>query len=156
PSTARWRLWESPLSPPLSWTSEACSREWGGAFLCYLGAKTFFAAPATDLAKAKDSRGLWSAYASTFFLTITNPMTILAFMSGFPGLGLAAGRYNAASGIVLVTAVFVGSGIWWLMLSTGAGALRRFIGTNALRWINRLSGCIIVAFGVLALVALFR
>src|SRR5262249_52172279 len=49
----------------------------GGAFLCYLGAKTFFAAPATDPAKAKDSRGLWSAYASTFFLTITNPMTIL-------------------------------------------------------------------------------
>jgi threonine/homoserine/homoserine lactone efflux protein len=48
----------------------------GGLFLCYLGLRTFFTKTA-DKAPSVKSTGLASAYLSTFFLTITNPMTIL-------------------------------------------------------------------------------
>ena len=54
----------------------------GGLFLCYLGLKTFLLDPATQTAPVQGSgsvSGLVGAYASTFFLTLTNPMTIFTF-----------------------------------------------------------------------------
>src|SRR3990172_2905035 len=52
----------------------------GGAFLCYLGAKTFLSAPAERPAEARGG-GLLAAYASTLALTLTNPTTILSFVA---------------------------------------------------------------------------
>ncbi|HEX9370073.1 MAG TPA: LysE family transporter [Roseiflexaceae bacterium] len=60
----------------------------GGLFLCYLGVKTLLARPAERPASA-GGVGLVGAYASTFFLTLTNPLTIFAFLGVFAGLGLA-------------------------------------------------------------------
>jgi threonine/homoserine/homoserine lactone efflux protein len=73
----------------------------GGVFLCYLGLKTFLAKPAEQAASAKGS-GLAGAYGSTFFLTLTNPMTIISFAAIFAGLGLASTSGNYASAGVLV------------------------------------------------------
>jgi threonine/homoserine/homoserine lactone efflux protein len=125
----------------------------GGLFLCTLGLKTFFAPPAQEGASVK-GKGLAAAYASTFMLTLTNPMTILAFAAIFAGLGVGTtgGNYPAAG--VLVTGVFAGSAIWWLFLSGAVGLFRRSISPAGMRWINRISGLIITAFGVAALVSL--
>ena len=62
----------------------------GGAFLCYLGARTFLAKPAQRTASATGS-GLLGAYASTLVLTLTNPMTIFSFAAVFAGLGVGPG-----------------------------------------------------------------
>lgn len=125
----------------------------GGLFLCYLGIKTLLSKPAEQAAVAKGS-GLLSAYASTFFLTVTNPMTIISFAAIFAGLGLASstGSYTAAG--VLVAGVFLGSALWWLLLSGGVGLLRDRFSTAGLLWVNRISGIIITGFGVLALVSM--
>src|SRR6202040_3901194 len=48
----------------------------GGLFLCYLGVRTFIGKPAVRAANVQ-AGGLLSAYLSTLFLTLTNPMTIL-------------------------------------------------------------------------------
>ena len=124
----------------------------GGAFLCYLGVKTFLARPAERGAAA--GGGLAGAYVSTFFLTLTNPTTILSFAAIFAGLGLggAAGSYAAAAALVL--GVFLGSALWWLILSGGVAPLRAQFGASGLRWINRLAGVIIAGFGALALLSL--
>src|ERR1700754_1732491 len=42
----------------------------GGLFLCYLGVRTFRSHPA-EAANAASSGGLFAAYSSTFFLTLT-------------------------------------------------------------------------------------
>ncbi len=55
----------------------------GGLFLCYLGIKTFLATPTPRAATGEKTRHL-EAYGSTLFLTITNPLTILAFAQYFP------------------------------------------------------------------------
>jgi putative LysE/RhtB family amino acid efflux pump len=55
----------------------------------------------------------------------------------------------------LVAGVFSGSALWWLLLSGGVGLLRVKIPTEALCWINRLSGCIIFAFGLYAIAQSF-
>lgn len=122
----------------------------GGLFLCYLGVKTFLSKPADQAAHAKGT-GLLGAYASTFFLTVTNPITILSFAAVFAGLGLANTRGNYGTAAVLVLGVFLGSAIWWLLLSGGVSLLRERFTTTALQWVNRISGVIIIGFGLFAL-----
>ena len=122
----------------------------GGLFLCYLGLKTFLATPAEEPAVARDG-GLLGDYASTFFLTLTNPMTILSFTAIFAGLGIGSAAGNYASAALLVLGVFTGSALWWLILSGGVSMFRTKLGVTSLRWVNRISGMIIVGFGLLAL-----
>lgn len=125
----------------------------GGVFLCYLGIKTLLAKPVgqSPPAKRTDYAG---AYASTFFLTLTNPMTILSFGAIFAGLGLvsASGDYTSAG--VMVLGVFIGSGLWWIILSGGVGMFRKSLNIKRLRWINRISGAIIIGFGLLSFLSL--
>lgn len=125
----------------------------GGLFLCYLGLRIFLATPAERAASA-DGGSLVGAYASTFALTLTNPLTILSFAAVFAGLGLGntGGNYAAAS--FLVAGVFLGSALWWAALSGGVGLFRGRLSQSGLRWLNRVSGTIIVAFGVVALLSL--
>jgi threonine/homoserine/homoserine lactone efflux protein len=63
----------------------------GGAFLCYLGLRTWLSKPAEKPAEARGS-GLASAYSSTLLLTLTNPTTILSFVAVFAGFGLGVAR----------------------------------------------------------------
>ena len=123
----------------------------GGVFLCYLGVRTLLASPAQNVALAQ-GQGLLGAYAATFFLTLTNPMTILSFAAIFAGF--VRTRSDLASSVMLVLGVFAGSVAWWLSLSTGVGQLRARFDLNAMQWVNRISGIIILAFGVLVLLNL--
>jgi threonine/homoserine/homoserine lactone efflux protein len=122
----------------------------GGCFLVYLGLKTLWSRP-IERTVSMEKRSLFGAYTSTFLLTLT---TMLTFVGVFAGVGLGAQTTRSyALAAVLVLGVFLGSALWWLLLSTGVGALRvRF---NApLRWVNRISGGVLVVFGVLALLSL--
>jgi len=127
----------------------------GGIFLCYLGVKTFLAKPAVEAALAKGS-GWIGAYASTFFLTLTNPMTILSFATIFAGLGIVSvdGSYVAAG--VLVFGVFLGSALWWLLLCSGISWFSTKFNLRGLRWVNQIAGVLIMAFGLVALFSLYR
>ncbi|WP_449420263.1 LysE family translocator [Phormidium nigroviride] len=122
----------------------------GGIFLCYLGITTFLAKPAQSAAEAT-GKGLIGAYASTFFLTVTNPLTILSFAAIFAGLGVASAGSNYLDSGILVLGVFLGSAIWWLLLSTGVSILRKKFDDRSLIWINKISGLIIIIFGIIAL-----
>jgi len=125
----------------------------GGGFLCYLGLKTFFTSPLKQSSSLK-GRGLISAYISTFFLTLTNPITILSFMAIFAGLGVGSMSKGYIPAGLLVAGVFIGSALWWLFLSKGVGLLGKKFNLAGLRWTNRISGIIITTFGVLALLSL--
>jgi len=127
----------------------------GGLFLCYLGLKTYLSRPAEGPAYA-EGEGLVGAYISTFFLTLTNPMTILAFTAVFAGLGIgsATGDYRAAA--LLVLGVFSGSAAWWLILSGGVSLFRSKFTPQALGWVSKAAGIVILGFGVLAILSLRR
>ncbi len=130
----------------------------GGAFLLYLGLRTFRERPAERGAAIGEAShgGLARAYSSTFLLTITNPTTILSFAAIFAGLGLVGESAGYASATVLVLGVFTGSALWWLLLSGGVSLFRSKLGLGALRWANRVSGTIIFGFGVAALLSVLR
>ncbi len=121
----------------------------GGGFLCFLGLKTLLAKPVEQPASARGT-SLIGAYASTFFLTLTNPMTIISFVAIFAGLGLASTNRNYTSAGGLVMGVFIGSSLWWLLLSYGVGIFREKFTHHGLLWVNRISGIIIFGFGLIA------
>lgn len=123
----------------------------GGVFLCYLGVKTFFSQPANSAAQA-GHRSLLNAYGSTFFLTLTNPLTILSFAAIFAGLGLVKVQSGYSSAASTVIGVFLGSSFWWVSLSTVVHIIRARFRPAGLHWVNRVSGLIILGFGVFALI----
>ncbi len=126
----------------------------GGMFLCYLGVRTLVATPKETTTSSRRQR-IASAYASTFMLTLTNPMTILSFVAIFAGLGVASGvDFDRAT--MLVIGVFAGSAAWWLLLSTGTAMLRSKLSDTSMRLVNHVSGSIIVAFGIYAIATAFR
>jgi threonine/homoserine/homoserine lactone efflux protein len=125
----------------------------GGLFLLYLGIKTLLTKPTQDAALIK-GRSLLGMYASTYMLTLTNPMTILSFVAIFAGLGLDDATGNYVSAAMLVLGVFIGSALWWLMLSAVVSVLRARFSVAGMRWVNLASGLIITSFGLFALVSL--
>jgi threonine/homoserine/homoserine lactone efflux protein len=134
-------------------SQQAWIRLIGGLVLCYLGLKTLIAAPAARAA-ASGGRTMLGAYASSVALTLANPPTILSFAAIFAGLGLGTLQRGPAAAALLVLGVFVGSALWWVILSSAVALVRTRVTTCALRWINRLSGALLVAFGILALASL--
>ena len=130
----------------------------GGLFLAYLGVRTILTKPpgqtVTSITGIKTT-GFASAYASTFLLTLTNPLTILSFVAIFAGLGVGSEKNNFFSALLVVCGVFLGSLVWWLILTRGISLLRNRFTPRWLLWMNRISGGIIMTFGVLALLSLF-
>lgn len=122
----------------------------GGIFLLYLGVRTFFSRPAEVAAETRRS-GLFGAYLTTFFLTLTNPMTILSFILVFGGLGLGNSNGDYLSASLMVVGVFLGSAAWWLTLSAGVGLLREKFTSSHMTRVNRVAGALIFVFGILAL-----
>jgi len=126
----------------------------GGLFLCYLGIRVFISQPSGPAEVRRG--GLLSTYISTLFLTLANPMTILSFAAVFAGFGLGTAPDYPDAG-ALAAGVFIGSALWWLLLSNGVALFRSRVGSGWMRVINRLSGGIIMAFGLYSLsIVLFR
>jgi len=127
----------------------------GGLFLIYLGLRTILTKPAERAAVLKNkTNGYLGAYASTFLLTLTNPLTILSFAAIFAGIGVGSASKSVFSATAVVLGVFSGSTLWWIILTSGISLLRKKITPQWLLWINRISGMIITLFGVLALLTL--
>lgn len=132
----------------------------GGLFLVYLGIKTLLTLPPERAAVVTATNGdssriatLLRAYTSTFLLTMTNPLTILSFTAIFAGLGIAGTNKSYLTATLVVTGVFCGSALWWVILTEGISLLRARFTPRWMLWLNRISGCIIAAFGIVALVS---
>src|SRR5918912_1797917 len=93
----------------------------GGALLVVLAIRTIAARPGA-VAETTDRPGLPAAFASIFGLTLTNPMTILSFARVFAAAGLAG--HGGAEAALLTLGVFLGSLLWWVLLTAVVARLR--------------------------------
>jgi len=127
----------------------------GGIFLIVLGTRTFFVHPHLEEAPPDTAYSLVGVTATTFFLTITNPATMLGFIAIFGGVaGLTVTQEDYASAGILVASVFAGSVIWWLVIATLASLFRHRMNDRILDVVNKGSGIMIALFGVAVLVQL--
>lgn len=129
----------------------------GGAFLLYLGWKIFLTKINTQ-PKDVAHLSLSNDFLSTFFLTITNPMATISFLATFASFRIsdiensyfeASGSYFKAS--ILVLGIFLGSAIWWLLVSEGVTLFRKKISIKVMKLINRVAGLIIMGCAIIIL-----
>ncbi len=126
----------------------------GGVFLVILAVRTIRTPAPTREAAVTERPGLLGAFLSIYGLTMTNPMTILSFAGIFAGLGLSGG--TAAEAALLTLGVFLGSGAWWLGLTAVVARVRSRLTPAVLVWINRVSGTVLLAFGIVAIAVALR
>lgn len=139
--------------------NEAWLRGLGGIVLLAMGIATMRHRPRTvgDPVTADREHKVATHFhyaTSSFAITVFNPITVMAFGAAFAGRNLAGVGASLPDAALLVGAVFCGALAWWGILCTAAASMRaRFTGTG-LRWLSRISGAVILGFGVVALVSL--
>lgn len=130
---------------------ETAFRLVGGAFLLVMAIRMLRQRPAGNAENASPvdhAGGLIRGFFSTFFLTATNPITIVAFLGIFAFFGIGSRGLDQEMAMMLVLGVFVGSSVWWLSLAAMAGAFRKQLAEGGLTAVNRMSGVLLLAFGL--------
>lgn len=126
----------------------------GGLFLVLAGARALLSREVPEPEPLAGER-LFGAFASAFALTITNPISILAFAAIFAKVGLDR---DATFGViaVMIAGVFAGSALWWLGLTAGIVNLKRRARRFRFAALNLISGAILAlsGLGLLAAAAL--
>ncbi|MEQ8175175.1 MAG: LysE family transporter [Syntrophomonadaceae bacterium] len=117
-----------------------------GVFFVIMGVRSLSTRPNTETQDPGTARR-WGLFVSSFFLTLSNPMTFLAFAAVFAGLGLSA-AHHGPSALMLMAGVAAGSAGWWLLLCTLVQFFHTRLNENHIRYINCLTGAIIMVIGV--------
>lgn len=94
-------------------------------------------------------KGLIGAYASTFFLMLANPLPILVFGAVFTALGVHRWEGDDLAIILFLVGVFLGSVSWAPILVTLVRISGSHVSSSHLKFLNRVSGAIIIGFGAL-------
>jgi len=134
----------------------ATQRVWlslvGGGLLLFLGIRTF-RAKRKDPILPFENKKLLGSYVSAFFLALTNPLTIFAFVAIFAVFGLGH-KLIIISAFILVLGIFIGTSLWFLTLSYIATIFRKKLNSVGFRWVNRVAGILIMLSGVAAFISL--
>ncbi|WP_246704494.1 LysE family translocator [Rhizobium sp. P32RR-XVIII] len=120
----------------------------GGIVLIVLGIRDLMTPPAE--AVEVGARNFFRTVVSTFLLAISNPGAFLSFGGLFAGLGLVNGN-TVTETAAIVTGVFFGAMVWWTALSAAVNLARDRISSDLTLLIRRISGGLIIAFGVVVL-----
>jgi threonine/homoserine/homoserine lactone efflux protein len=121
----------------------------GGALLFFLGMKTFRAQPKDPKLKISGS-GRLRSYFTVVVLTLTNPLTIFAFIAVFAAFGLGDGL-SFFSAVVLVAGVFIGACLWFFLLTSGTILFRKKLDLVGLKWVNKIAGILIIISGFIVI-----
>lgn len=131
----------------------------GGIFLIAVGLKIYFDNPIRQIRQRRQGRvsktGLLGDYLSLFFLTVSNPITVVVFMAVFAGMSVFGESSSLLGEVLVVAGVLLGGGIWWYTLSTLVNIFRRKFRLRVLVTINRVSGMIIAILGALVILSAF-
>ena len=131
----------------------------GGIFLLCIGLKIYFDNPIRQIRQRRQGRvsktGLLGDYLSLFFLTVSNPITVVVFMAVFAGMSVFGESSSMLGELLVVMGVLLGGGVWWYTLSTLVNIFRKKFRLRVLITINRVSGLVITILGALVILAAF-
>lgn len=117
-----------------------------GIFLLYLGISFFLKKTHYSRGQSTYKKSIGKTFVATFFLTLTNPMTMLSFLGIMSALEIEATKKLEVA--TLIIGVLIGSALWWIGLVTVVSLTARRLSENTLNYINRISGIIIIGFAV--------
>lgn len=93
-----------------------------------------------------DGVRLARAYLSAIALGLTNPLTVILFLAALHAFS------TQAAAAPLIAGVFVGSAIWWTMLSTVVASARSRLTPRMLSLSSRFASLILLGLGTMMLV----
>lgn len=131
---------------------ESLFRLCGGGFMLAVAWRAVRAGLAQP-ARARDASTWIAAFGTGVALTITNPVTIFAFVAVFAGFGLGGQLGDEIDAATIVLGVFLGSAAWWLLLSSGIAYVRHRIDEPLLLKINRTAAAGLALFGGWAVIS---
>jgi threonine/homoserine/homoserine lactone efflux protein len=123
----------------------------GSAFLLWLAYRTWRTAVPEQAAEASGGADLLRCFGGTFVLTLSNPATILSFVAVF---GTLAGSLAVASPWTMIAGVWLGSALWWWLLSALVGRLRERFDRRWHQRVNLASALVLSGFALWQLAAL--
>ncbi len=97
------------------------------------------------------SSNLFSDFISIFLLTFSNPLVIGVFLAFFTGI-TGADETSFLSLVFILIGIFLGALLWWLCLTISVSIFRHKFRFRNLFWINKITGLVILIFGIGGLV----
>lgn len=122
----------------------------GGCMILVMGLQLFLRKQDKEISK-KQGEGNGRMFLSSFAVGITNPAAILTFLFAFSYFGII-GKTKVLQGIQLVTGVFIGTFLWWWMLSASVVFLKKKTGNSGFRYMDQLFGTILLLFGTVVFI----
>jgi threonine/homoserine/homoserine lactone efflux protein len=130
-------------------------RALGGIILIILGYMIFMSNPINQLRRHKTKKSSYLGdFISSFFITITNPLTVVVFGVAFTSVGLNEG-HSLQSVILILAGVFFGALFWWMGLTFLVNVFRSKIRLRNLWWINKITGVLVAIFGFVVFISIF-
>lgn len=125
--------------------------------LLFLGFKIFFTNPVTQIRKQATRKysGVFEDFVSVFFLTLSNPLTIIFFGASIAALGIFETEHTLITQLLIVAGVFLGAAFWWFSITGIVNLFRHKFRLKQLWWMNKLSGGIIIFLTLLAAIGLY-
>ncbi|MCK5823580.1 MAG: LysE family transporter [Bacteroidales bacterium] len=129
----------------------------GISVLLALGLKMFFSNPVKQykINQRKQKKGIFGDYISTFFLTISNPLTVIFYGTAYAALGLIGDSGSEGSSYLLIAGIFLGATLWWYFLTSVVNVYRHKFRLKVIWHINRASGIAIIALSCIAIFQFF-
>ncbi len=118
-----------------------------GLVLIGVGAKVFLSVP-KEPCENGEHEPYSRDYLSMLAITLANPLTILFFIVVLPGFGIVLGGTSLVTSLEFVIGIFSGSVLWWVILCGAVASVRTRLNVHNLHLINRISGVLIVVFGI--------
>ena len=118
----------------------------GGALVMVMGIRLFVRKGETDVLQSQASRGV-QMFLLSFAVGITNPTAILTFLFAFSYFGITK-ESGWAGGIQLVAGVFVGTYVWWGLLSAAVSVIKKKMENRSFSCMNKVFGTILILFGI--------
>ena len=129
-------------------------RLFGGLLLAWLGFYIYKAPPRQNDLENGSRETLFHGFISAFFLTVSNPITLLVFAAAFAAADVSTVNDSFAQAMTLVIGVFLGATAWWISLSTAVQLMHHKLSDGQLLWINRTTGILLIGFSIVMLLSL--
>lgn len=121
----------------------------GGGLILYMGLHLIFGKKEAD--EIPSVSGTVKMFLSSLLVGITNPAAILTFLFAFSYFGIL-GETNMIQGMWLVIGVFLGTYLWWGVLTAAVNIMKSRQKKDNIQTMNRIFGVILCLFGLVVFI----
>ncbi len=124
----------------------------GGIIIIFIGIRIYLTNPIKQIRQKHTNKKHIEDFIEAFLMTITNPGAILLILGLLAAVGINIGDdVGGRTVFAILWGIFLGSALWWFVLSTTINIFRKKFRLKQLIMINRISGIVIAILGLISL-----